>query len=46
MISVENFVPAIVGLTFTLLGVLKLVGVYRGVTGGADKPFAQQLCGA
>jgi hypothetical protein len=38
-------IPAFVGLTFTLLGLLKLVGLYRGVVGGADKPFVQKLCG-
>jgi hypothetical protein len=31
--------PAAVGLTFTLLGALKLFGWYRGIVGGHDKPF-------
>lgn len=37
--------PALVGLVFTLLGALKLFGVYRGIVGGHDKPFVVQLCG-
>jgi hypothetical protein len=38
-------VPALVGVTFTLLGSLKLYGLWRGVVGGLDKPFITQLCG-
>jgi hypothetical protein len=37
--------PALVGTTFTLLGSLKLFGVWKGVTGGADKPLVTRLCG-
>jgi len=37
--------PATVGLTFTILGSIKLWGLKKGIVGGADKPFAQQLCG-
>jgi hypothetical protein len=37
--------PAAVGLTFTLLGALKLFGWYRGILGGHDKPFVVRLCG-
>jgi hypothetical protein len=37
--------PALVGLTFTLIGSLKLWGLKRGIVGGADKPFTQKLCG-
>jgi hypothetical protein len=37
--------PAVVGVTFTLLGVLKLYGLLVGVVGGADQPFARRLCG-
>jgi hypothetical protein len=37
--------PAVVGLTFTLLGALKLYGLSRGVVGGAGKPFVTRLCG-
>ena len=37
--------PATVGLTFTILGSIKLWGLNRGIVGGADKPFAQRLCG-
>lgn len=39
------FVPAFIGLTFTLVGTLKLYGLSKGVVGGADKPFVTQLCG-
>jgi hypothetical protein len=37
--------PAAVGLLFTLIGVLKLYGLRRGIVGGHDKPLAVQLCG-
>jgi hypothetical protein len=37
--------PAVVGLTFTLTGALKLYGLSTGVVGGADKPFLTRLCG-
>jgi hypothetical protein len=37
--------PAVVGLTFTLLGTLKLFGWYRGIVGGHDKPLVVRLCG-
>src|SRR6266542_3776683 len=39
------FVPAILGLTFTLFGSVKLYGLQKGILGGKDKPLAQQLCG-
>jgi hypothetical protein len=39
------FPPALVGGMFTLVGVLKLYGLARGVVGGADKPLATRLCG-
>ena len=39
------FIPALLGLQFTLLGSLKLYGFFRGVVGGADKPFVTRLCG-
>jgi hypothetical protein len=46
MISLSDwFVPALIGVTFTLVGSLKLYGLSRGVVGGADKPFVTQLCG-
>jgi hypothetical protein len=37
--------PAVVGVTLTLLGSFKLYGLWKGVVGGADKPFATKLCG-
>ncbi len=37
--------PATVGLTFTILGSLKLWGLKQGIVGGADKPVVQRLCG-
>ena len=37
--------PAAVGLTFTLVGALKLFGWYRGIVGGHDKPLVVRLCG-
>jgi hypothetical protein len=46
MISLADWLPpALVGTTFTLLGSMKLYGLWRGVVGGADKPFATRLCG-
>jgi hypothetical protein len=46
MISfIDWFIPALIGVTFTLLGFLKLYGLSRGVVGGADKPFVTKLCG-
>ena len=44
--SLADWLPHfVVGLTFTLLGVVKLVGLHHGVVGGSDKPFATRLCG-
>jgi hypothetical protein len=40
------FPLAVVGLTFTVFGCLKVYGAVRGIEGGHDKPIAQQLCGA
>jgi hypothetical protein len=37
--------PAVIGLTFTSVGSLKLYGLSRDIVGGADKPFATRLCG-
>jgi hypothetical protein len=45
MESLNWLIPGLIGLQFTVLGLLKLWGVYRGVVGGADKPFVQKLCG-
>jgi len=42
---VDWFIPALVGVTFTLLGSVKLYGFSRGVVGGKDKPVKEQLCG-
>ena len=39
------FPPLLVGIIFTSLGILKLVGLRRGMVGGKDKPLADQLCG-
>jgi hypothetical protein len=46
MISIADwFAPALIGVTFTLLGSLKLYGLSQGIVGGADKPFVTKLCG-
>jgi hypothetical protein len=42
---IDCLVPAVIGLTFTAMGALKLYGLSTGVVGGADKPFVTQLCG-
>jgi hypothetical protein len=39
------FIPALLGVTFTLLGALKLYGLCTGVVGWQGKPFGAQLCG-
>ena len=46
MLTLSDWLPlAAVGLTFTLLGSIKLWGLKRGIVGGADKPVVQRLCG-
>jgi hypothetical protein len=46
MISFTDwFIPALIGVTFMLIGSLKLYGLSKGVVGGADKPFITKLCG-
>jgi hypothetical protein len=46
MISFTDWlITALIGVTFTLIGSLKLYGLSKGVVGGADKPFVTQLCG-
>ena len=37
--------PAMVGTTFTAMGILKMYGLLRGVVGGRDKPLLDYLCG-
>jgi hypothetical protein len=39
------FIPALLGMWFMFFGSLKLYGFFRGVVGGADKPFVTRLCG-
>ncbi len=39
------FIPGLIGTTFVLIGCLKLYGLRMGSVGGADKAFAQRLCG-
>ncbi len=46
MIEFTDVFPlALAGTMFTLLGILKLWGLRRGIVGGADKPAVQRLCG-
>ena len=46
MVEFTDWFPlATVGLTFTLLGCLKLRGLKQGIVGGAGKPVVQRLCG-
>ena len=46
MIGFSDWLPlATVGLTFTILGSIKLWGLKRGIVGGGDKPVVQRLCG-
>lgn len=43
--AIDWLIPALIGLTFTLLGFLKLYGLSKRIVGGADKPLVTQLCG-
>jgi hypothetical protein len=46
MLTFGDWFPlAAVGLTFTILGSLKLWGLKRGIVGGGGKPVVQRLCG-
>ncbi len=46
MLTFSDWFPqATVGLTFTLLGSIKLWGLKKGIVDGADKPVVQRLCG-
>jgi hypothetical protein len=40
------FPPAVVGGTFTALGLLKLYGISKGIVGGGGKPFSCRLRGS
>jgi hypothetical protein len=42
---VDLLVPGVIGITFTLMGCLKLYGLRNGIVGGHDKPLVKQLCG-
>jgi hypothetical protein len=46
MISLSQWLPpALVGTLFTLIGLLKLYGLWKGIVGGAEKPYTTRLCG-
>jgi len=46
MITLLDWLPfVIVGISFTILGALKLYGVICGIEGGRDKAAFQYLCG-
>jgi hypothetical protein len=46
MVALSDWLPlAVVGVSFTLFGCLKLYGALRGIEGGHDKPVVQQVCG-
>ena len=46
MLTFSDWFPqATVGLTFTIVGSLKLWGLNRGIVGGAGKPVVQRICG-
>ena len=42
---VDWLIPAVIGVTFTLLGCLKLYGLRMGIVGGRDKSLPVRLCG-
>jgi len=37
---------AIVGVTFTAFGLVKVYGFSRGIVGGGCKPMSQRVCGS
>jgi len=39
------FPPLMVGCMFTVMGVLKVYGLVRGVVGGRDKSTFEYICG-
>ncbi|HYT90982.1 MAG TPA: hypothetical protein VEL76_19885 [Gemmataceae bacterium] len=45
MAFADWFPQAAVGITFTLLGGLKMFGLLRGIVGGRDKPLFDYVCG-
>lgn len=46
MIPISDWLPLVcVGGTFTLLGLLKVYGLSKGIQGGRCKPYGQRLCG-
>ena len=46
MVPFSDWFPLLlVGSFFTLFGLVKLVGLRRGLVGGREKPFRQKLCG-
>ena len=46
MTTFTDWLPmAMVGLTFTLLGCVKLWGLRKGIVGGGGKPVVLRLCG-
>jgi hypothetical protein len=46
MVPFSDWFPlTLVGGVFTLLGLVKLFGLRRGIIGGREKPFLQKLCG-
>jgi len=46
MPTLADWLPhAVVGVTFTVFGLLKLYGLRRGIVGGRDKSVVQRACG-
>jgi hypothetical protein len=45
IVLVDWLVPSVIGVTFTLMGSLKLYGLHKGIVGGHDQPLVKQLCG-
>jgi hypothetical protein len=46
MIPFSDWFPlTVVGSMFTLIGLIKLNGLRRGIVGGRGKSFRQRLCG-
>jgi hypothetical protein len=45
MLTPDVWVPLLIGISFTVVGGLKLYGLARGIVGGARVSFQRRLCG-
>ncbi len=45
MLTLDIWIPLLIGVLFTGLALLKFYGLARGIVGGARKPVRERLCG-